>query len=473
MHPNSPTRLAPAPRARVAAQLRALIAFALLAAGATTKAATWQVTLTSDAVDAQPGDGVCADAQGLCPLRAAILEANALPGVDRIEVPVGTVMLSRAGSFEDDGALGDLDVREGLTLVGAGSAVSTIDAGGLDGVLDLRAVGAGEIVVRGLRLTHARVADDPLPGEIRGVGINVEAGVDAMLDDVVIDDQQASAGAGLVVLGLRNLGCVTATRLRVRGNLANDVPGARVAGIYSSGGGACLMLDQFEVADNAGTLVGGIVIDIDTQATLRQGLIAGNRGQVAAMHVNLNNVVTMDNVSLVDNRAGPALLNDGFSTVTMRHCTITGNRAADGLTTVVGGIQDVHGMPRVHLSNSIVFGNGPGFQANDCSGAVLSGGGNVIGDRERCRLFGVEANDLLDVDPGLGPLVAAGGFTRVVLPGAPAIDSGNVADCLAQDQRGEPRPRDGDGDGVAECDRGAVEVSIERVLDDGFETLVE
>lgn len=70
-------------------------------------------------------------------------------------------------------------------------------------------------------------------------------------------------------------------------------------------------------------------------------------------------------------------------------------------------------------------------------------------------------------------MLSAGEITRVVLPGAPAIDCGNALDCLARDQRDEPRPRDGDGDGLAACDRGAVEVSIERVLDDGFESLVE
>jgi hypothetical protein len=42
-------------------------------------------------------DGVCATASGACSLRAAIMEANALPGADTIIVPAGTYVLALAG----------------------------------------------------------------------------------------------------------------------------------------------------------------------------------------------------------------------------------------------------------------------------------------------------------------------------------------------------------------------------------------
>jgi hypothetical protein len=51
-----------------------------------------RVDSTADAPDADPGDGVCARAappggtgQGLCTLRAAVMEANATPYIERIE----------------------------------------------------------------------------------------------------------------------------------------------------------------------------------------------------------------------------------------------------------------------------------------------------------------------------------------------------------------------------------------------------
>src|SRR5688572_33136742 len=52
-------------------------------------AASLVVNSTADAVDANPGDGICATSSGVCTLRAAIQEANASNGADTITVPAG------------------------------------------------------------------------------------------------------------------------------------------------------------------------------------------------------------------------------------------------------------------------------------------------------------------------------------------------------------------------------------------------
>src|SRR5262245_23655024 len=52
-------------------------------------AASFTVNSPADAVDAIPGNGACASAAGDCTLRAAIQEANALPGADTITLPSG------------------------------------------------------------------------------------------------------------------------------------------------------------------------------------------------------------------------------------------------------------------------------------------------------------------------------------------------------------------------------------------------
>src|SRR5438093_12159986 len=88
-------------------------------------AATFTVNDTADAVDAVPGDGSCATAASTCTLRAAIQEANANVGPDTIVVPAGTYLLTIAGQGEDAAATGDLDIRDDLTITGAG-ADSTI-----------------------------------------------------------------------------------------------------------------------------------------------------------------------------------------------------------------------------------------------------------------------------------------------------------------------------------------------------------
>src|SRR3990172_8219355 len=64
-------------------------------------AITITVDSTIDAVDAVPGNGVCATAGSVCTLRAAIQEANALAGDNTITVPGGTYTLTIAGTGED------------------------------------------------------------------------------------------------------------------------------------------------------------------------------------------------------------------------------------------------------------------------------------------------------------------------------------------------------------------------------------
>jgi predicted outer membrane repeat protein len=60
-----------------------------------------------------------------CSLREAISMANARPGLDRIRLPTGTLELTLPGADERLNATGDLNVLEGLEIVGAGVA-STI-----------------------------------------------------------------------------------------------------------------------------------------------------------------------------------------------------------------------------------------------------------------------------------------------------------------------------------------------------------
>ena len=64
----------------------------VLAAGA-----TYAVNSTTDSSDADPADGVCADALGRCSLRAAVLQANFVTRSDTITVPAGVYVLTRAG----------------------------------------------------------------------------------------------------------------------------------------------------------------------------------------------------------------------------------------------------------------------------------------------------------------------------------------------------------------------------------------
>lgn len=105
------------------------------------QAATFIVNSTADTVDINPGDGLCADAQGNCTLRAAVMEADKLPGWDVIDLrnindPSNPIVLNIPGVDESfaatggdppwvvtgapDPAHGDLDITDSVTIVGAG-----------------------------------------------------------------------------------------------------------------------------------------------------------------------------------------------------------------------------------------------------------------------------------------------------------------------------------------------------------------
>src|SRR3989475_13249530 len=109
---------------------------ALLASDGTLSAASYTVNSTIDAVDANPGDGVCADATGACTLRAAVMEANALPQVYTVTLGEGTYLLTIPGRLEDAAATGDLDIAKATTITGAGPDKTIVDGGALDRVFE-------------------------------------------------------------------------------------------------------------------------------------------------------------------------------------------------------------------------------------------------------------------------------------------------------------------------------------------------
>lgn len=100
-------------------------------------AASFTVDHDSDSIDANPGDGICADLSGYCTLRAAIMETNALPGSDTIYLPADTYNLSLAGFSEDNCAQGDLDILDSLTITGANASTTFVDGNDLDRVFHI------------------------------------------------------------------------------------------------------------------------------------------------------------------------------------------------------------------------------------------------------------------------------------------------------------------------------------------------
>ena len=356
----------------------------------------FNVNSTQDAVDLNPGDGICATATGECTLRAAIQETNALPGADQIFVPGAVYTITIPGADEDCGASGDLDITDDLTIIGGGAQATTVDGGGLDRVFQVlppqpQCGGTGvapNVTIRGLTIRNGNVTNDAMNNA--GGGIHNGQGAFLTLVDVVVTGNSAVFGGGIF-----NWSGASASmqRVTISANAA-----AYGAGLYTRDGGKVKITNSTISRNTAATGGGG---GIDTFF---------------------------------------------FGTVLLTNVTIAENRAALG----GGGINDEFGSGPVVLKATIVADN----FGSDCAGQIINSKGYNLDSDDTCSL--TQPTDLPGRDPLLGPLRDNGGQTptQALQAGSPAIDAGGTAatGCLPADQRSYLRP----GDGIA-CDIGAYE----------------
>jgi CSLREA domain-containing protein len=205
------------------------------------------------------------------------------------------------------------------------------------------------------------------------------------------------------------------------------------------------------LSDNVGSYGGGI--DNPGILTVTNSTFYGNVADIIGGGINnwVYGIVTITNSTFTANRSGSggAIYNQTESSLTIVNSTISGNSASEG-----GGI---YNDGSTSLSNTVIANS---FSGGDCFGAIIDGGHNIDSDGT-CSLDPANGS-LPNTDPILGPLHDNGGptWTHALLPGSPAIDAGDDAQCPATDQRGVTRPRDGDGDGSAVCDIGSFELEF-------------
>ena len=382
-----------------------LVTGALLLLAGSVDAATFTVNSTADAVDVNPGDGVCAAASGQCTLRAAVMEANALGGADIITLPAGTYTLTIPGIGENAAATGDLDVTGNLTINGAGAASTIVDGGGLDRAFDVH-VGA-TVQLNAITIRGGHAAGSGTDGA--GGGIRNFAGTLILTNTIVVRNTAVLVGGGLAT--------DSATVTLVGSTVSNNAAGA-AGGIYNAG---ALIVNMSTVASNQATSGGG-------------GGIWNSAG-----------TVTMTNSTVSGNSAattGGGILGNG-TVVILTSSTVAGNAAASG-----GGIFNGNNL---NLRNTIVANSTAG---GNCGGnpANPSLSNHNLSSDASCA-FG-SAGDLNNANPLLGPLASNGGptATHALLSGSPAIDAVPAASCtVSTDQRGVTRPQG------ADCDIGAYE----------------
>jgi hypothetical protein len=387
-------------------------------------------------------------------LRFCLSQADAHRDEDLIVFSVtGTIKLTKALP----------DISADLIIAGPGAdqltvnaqqkgRVLTIDAGVTAQVYSVTLTGgsaayAGGVLNRGtLTAAYVVVAGNQSMDQFAGAG-GISNWSNATL---TVFASAVTANTGLSGGGIANINGGNATVLAstVSGNLADAWGG----GIYNATDGT-LTLDGTTVAGNHAEVGGGIRSEgflTVNNSTISGNDVSGNFTPGGGIEAVGTGRTTISNSTISGNRASGSAggIYVDQSSVTIEFCTIAGNVSYGS----GGGIFAIYAYPT--LRDTIVAGNAAAEKGPDMKGGLKSSAYNLFGNI--ADIWGYSDTDLYNVDPLLGPLQDNGGptFTNALLPGSPAIDSGDNTDAPEWDQRGPGYPRIVNGT----IDRGAFEV---------------
>lgn len=384
--------------------------------------------------DQNPGDGVCQDSAGNCTLRAAIMEANALPNCG----PLTLDMTGYSGTVPVQAALPTI-THPDLKIIGAGATQMTLWRDNAATKFRFFTIGgAAKVELRGMTLEN---------GDTSGGGFGV-----------------ADGGA------IRNFGKLTVRDCVFKNNKAGGNGGGGIANQ-----GTLVLEDSLFQGNSTSFWGGGVGMISGGKATINRCAFIGNHSSegggigVQVLSAAIPGDVTITNSTISGNTTvygGAGVFNlsnasGSKSVMRLEHCTIVQNQGSNinGVANYVGG---GGGAVELTLSNTIVAYN-VGQQIGKNAAAVLTSlGHNMISD---ASLPGPLASDWQNTDPKLAPLTNAGGNQTPIYPlldGSPALDAGGPSS-LTTDQRGYTRPFDLNNVGNAAGSNGADIGAFEKI----------
>jgi hypothetical protein len=368
-------------------------------------------------------------------LRFCLAQSNAHQGEDLIVFSVtGTINLTKALP----------DISDDLIIAGPGADQLTVrrDTGGDYRILT---VAAGTVQVYSLTLANGYAVGPGGPPSAGGGVYNLGTltlGGCAVWGNVAESTNEVAARGG----GIFNGGSLTLFDTRVEGNrveagfgggIYNKATAAVVSsaiannqslnggGVYNNG---ALTIDRTGVTGNSvpGSYnIGGGIYN-DGMASISNSTVAGNTAGFAGGGLALQGGAgaTLDSSTVANNSSylgGGVYLKKG--SLSVDHCTVSGNQSTGGGR---GSGSGVYAKVAVAFMRDTIVAGNTGSGKYELYGSIDSGGSNLIGG-----------------DPKLGPLQDNGGptLTMALLPGSPAIDSGDNANAPDWDQRGPGYPR--------------------------------
>lgn len=159
------------------------------------------------------GDGIS--------LREAIIATNNDVGADEIILPAATFLWTIDGDSEANAATGDLDIQDDVTIRGAGSEATRIDANMLERVLD---VVSGTVVIEDVTLQGGDLSS---PADSGG-GLKVQSGTNITLTRVLVEGNVAGASGG----GIDTAGALTLVDLCFRNRVGRTRPVGRAGRVF-------------------------------------------------------------------------------------------------------------------------------------------------------------------------------------------------------------------------------------------------
>lgn len=210
---------------------------------------TFTVNYPADLPDGNPGNGFCLASVGMygvCTLRAAIDEANALAGADVIVVPEGTYVVGA-----------ELHVTEDVTIEGEGAWGTVITTESSPPDFLFRTSSNVYLILSDVTLRGAKTALFGFQSNLEisrvwfdgntGRGVSLSDGTATILDST-FSGNSVSAASGGAGLGVLNGAIVSVTNSTFYGNSAGNGGAILVAGDFSS-----LDLRSSTLVDNVAT----------------------------------------------------------------------------------------------------------------------------------------------------------------------------------------------------------------------------
>jgi hypothetical protein len=406
-------------------------------------AATFTVTNTNDS--------------GAGSLRQAILDANASPGADTIDV-------TATGTINLQSPLPPLSTDMTITAPGADELTVRRDSGGEYGIFVIPS--GATVSISGLTVSNG-YAFSAGPPSLPGGGGVYNLGVLTLTDSTISGNGTNNFGGGILnswrsdtVFGVAELDNVTVTNngsqllgagvmndgeMKITNStISKNGPSSFAGGVYNDG--TLTMEGSTVSANDGGAHGGGIMNDFGGSATITNSTIS-------------DNAVGSPSTS---GTSGGGIYNTNDSTLALRNSTVTNNTAnfGGGIDNEGDGSTD---SSMAKVGGTIVAGNTAFNPTNhvssDVFGDFASEGYNLVGRVDDATGFDgpgdMTGTATSLINPQLRPLAGNGGPTKThaLSRKSPAVNAGDPA-CPppATDQRGVSRPQG------PRCDIGSYEL---------------